>query len=218
MIIIVLLTAFSLIACTAKKEVKSNPTAIKDNDNHEKDIKSEKVFPELQSTVNISLPYVKYSIDVPHGNVHRAASGFLIAEKTYSIIYDSYVDPASKLIYNVDIDKINKIEDVFDQMKTQILENAKTRLISASEYTFAIESSKIVNVNNWEMNRIIGKIKLSEEYKLKYDEVDFALYCTIIQGYPIYIIVIDDPLSEEAHTDIIALADKISKTFKNNME
>lgn len=170
----------------------------------------------LPGTVSVSLPNVQFCVSAPDKNIRRAGSGDLVIGDSYFVIYDCYVDPSSELIYNVDLAKIQNPEDVIEQMKEQIIGTCSTRLLSAKEYSLVIEKSENVKVNEWDMNRAEGKIILTEDYQLDYNEVRFVAYGIIKQNQPIYIIVVDVPSDNVEHIDIGEMADRIAKTFREN--
>lgn len=222
-IVIVLLMVSLILSCVACSGDNNSPTNGSEvGHNTEKTEPADQKDPagqsdpELPGTVEINLPYIKFNVDAPDRNIHRAASGFRTVAETYAVIYDSYLDPSSQLLYEVELENIKLPEDIFVQMEKQIVANCATCLVSASTYTLNISKKENVTINGWDMCRVEGSIHLEEEYKLSYNDASFVAYGLLKDGYPAYFIAMDIPDGEGEHIDLGNLADRIARTFRDS--
>lgn len=193
------------------------------NENKNEGNKKEKYqkFDELPNT-HTSNATVKYCIDVPSGVLDMDAGGYILEDnilldKNYFAVFGAYLDIGSEKIYGVDISKIKNSSDILEEMEKQFTTLCSQGLIWADEYSLNIQNKKDVVINDWDMCRYEGTVKLESEYTLDYNSVDFVAYTVIKDGYPVFFAVLDDPEKEEK-ADLGEIADKIAKTFREYEE
>ena len=160
---------------------------------------------------------VKFCVDTPDNVEVRAANGYYVPGNKYFVVYGAYVDPSSEALHGVDITKIQSPSDVLEEMSEQFLWTSREGLIRAENYSMEIINKEEVTVNNWDMCRYEGNVILESGNKIDYNTAGFAAYTVIKDGYPVFFAVFDDPTDEEI-ADIVTIADKIAKTFREYSE
>ncbi len=189
--------------------------SIEDKTDHGKEEGYQK-DPDLPRTLSMNAT-VKFCVDTPDSVESHAANGYYVPGDNYFVLYGAYTDPGSQLLYGVDITKISVASDVLEEMSEQLCWTSREGLIRADNYSMEIANKEEITVNGWDMCRYEGKVLLTSEFTLAYDSADFAAYTVIKDGYPVFFAVFDDPKVEE-DVDIVAIADKIAKTFREYEE
>lgn len=210
---------FSIAACGEQanntdkdnKETNSSYSDLKDTSNTE----SKSGVSDLPGQLDVNLSTAKYSIGMPDTLEKRANTGYMVELGSYFVIYDQYVDPASKINYEITVENIKGASDIWTEMKSQILANAKNGLIRALDYDIVISQSEDVKINSWTMNKVEGKITLSSSYEIDYNEAKMAGYGLIKDGFPIYFIVVEKP-NGNTPIDVGMMAERIANSFKDN--
>lgn len=159
---------------------------------------------------------VKYCVDTPDSVASRAGGGYVVDGDNYFVIYGHYVDPSSEVEFGIKLSNIQKAS-VLEEMVEQFLWTSQGGLIWADKYSMNIDAKEEITVNDWDMCRYEGQVLLESEYTLDYNTADFAAYTVIKDGYPVFFAVFDDPTDEEK-ADIVTIADKIAKTFREYSE
>lgn len=169
---------------------------------------------------------VTYCIDGPNNQVFNR--GFLFSRghydselghvDSYFVVTDNYLEPASKLIYDVKIEEIKTASDILVGMKNQIISALKFGHITAARYDYKITNQKEVKINGYDMVRFEGIFYLLydvENPAVDYTEAKFVGYSLMKDGVPVYFIVSEKP-NQKNPIDIGQLADKMAKTFREN--
>ena len=99
----------------------------------------------------------------------------------------------------------------------QMAATCRNGLIFADDYTVEVANSENKKVNSWDMCKVSGSIKLSCEFPLDYESVDFVAYSLIKDGFPVYFAVVENPAGDNP-IDLGSMADKIVKTFREYSE
>lgn len=221
-LLLVLVLCFSLVACGNNEKPNDNGTnqtfGVQNegntDDNMENDYTSDT---DLPGVIRVNLSTVKYCVDAPGTLSQRANTGHIVEMGSYFVVYDQYVDVSSEKEFGVDKNSISTAEDVIEAMSKQMAATCQNGLIFADEYTVETTKSETVKVNSWDMCKVNGSIKLSCEFPLDYESVEFVAYSLVKDGFPVYFAVVENPAGENL-IDLGAMADKIAKTFREYSE
>ena len=214
---------FSLVACGNDEKPNDNnnnseSTAIQNEDannsNKENDYTSDKDLPGI---IRVNLSTVKYCVDAPGTLSQRANTGHIVEMGSYFVVYDQYVDISSEKEFGVDKNSISNADDVIGAMSKQMAATCRNGLIFADDYKVEVANSENKKVNSWDMCKVSGSIKLSCEFPLDYESVDFVAYSLIKDGFPVYFAVVENPAGDNP-IDLGTMADKIAKTFREYSE
>jgi len=220
---LLILTMFlSLVGCGDEKvqdasnntetEQRSDEKKDRDKDAYQKDA-------DLNRSLLVENGIVKFQIDIPTGwvgGLEGTGWGYIDIERELYVIYDTYLTKTSNRKYKVDLDKIIVAEHVLDEMKGQFLYTGMRFLPSSEGNDFEIIKKDNVKINGWKMCRYEGNFLLAEdtEIELKDKKAYFVAYSLIMDGCPIYFVVVDKSDSQNQSALVGQLADKIAKTFR----
>lgn len=223
-LLLVLVLCFSLAACGNDEKPNDNnnnnnnaSSGIQNEDassNEKNDYTSDK---DLPGVIRVNLSTVKYCVDAPGTLSQRANTGHIVEMGSYFVVYDQYVDISSEKEFGVDKDSTLKSEDVIGNMSKQMAATCQNGLIFADDYSVEIANKENKKVNSWDMCKVSGSIKLSCEFPLDYESVDFVAYSLIKDGFPVYFAVVENPAGDNP-INLGAMADKIAKTFREYSE
>lgn len=221
-LLLAMLLCFSLAACNGGEKPNDNnvdgssgvQSENNSTDNKKNDYTDDKDLPGI---ISVNLSTVKYCVNAPGTLSQRANTGYIVDMESYFVVYDQYVDISSEKEFGVDNNSIKKPDDVIGAMSKQMAATCRNGLIFADEYSVEIAKSESKKINSWDMCKVTGTIKLSCEFPLDYESVNFVAYSLIKDGFPIYFAVVENPAGEKS-IDIGNMADKIAKTFREYSE
>lgn len=221
-LLLAMLLCFSLTACNGGEKPNDNnvdgssgvQSENNSTDNKKNDYTDDKDLPGI---ISVNLSTVKYCVNAPGTLYKRANTGYIVDMGSYFVVYDQYVDISSEKEFGVDNNSIKKPDDVIGAMSKQMAATCRNGLIFADEYSVEIAKSESKKINSWDMCKVTGTIKLSCEFPLDYESVNFVAYSLIKDGFPIYFAVVENPAGEKS-IDIGNMADKIAKTFREYSE
>lgn len=203
---------------TNKSQTEQGTNDNKDNKQDDKKSSYQK-DPDLGRTLELGIGLVTFEIDVPTGwggSNQGTGWGYTDLERELYVIYDTYLEPTSRIRYEVNLENIKSADQVVEGMEKQFLSTGMCLLPLSKTEDYEIIKKENVKVNEWDMCRYEGKFILEDNprIQIKDKKAHFVAYTVIKDGYPIYFVVVDESDAQEQAAVVGELADKIAKTFR----